>query len=136
MKEIISTDSAPGAVGPYSQAIKTGNLLFVSGQVGLVPGVSLVSKFCSKAFLDANFCSVQTKDFAGEDVEAQTEQVMSNMEAILKAAGCTFDNVVKTTVLLADMSDFQKVNAIYGQGLDLFTNCRNSVFCSQLILHS
>lgn len=67
--------------------------------------------------MHASFCSAQTKDFAGDDVEAQTEQVMSNMEAILKAAGCTFDNVVKATVLLADMSDFQKVNAIYGVSL-------------------
>ena len=67
----------------------------------------------------------QTKDFAGEDVEAQTEQVMSNMEAILKAGGCTFDNVVKTTVLLADMSDFQKVNAIYGMSLAV-NNCSNT----------
>lgn len=57
---------------------------------------------------------LQTKDFAGEDVETQTEQVMQNLEAVLTAAGCTFENVVKTTVLLADMNDFQKVNAVYG----------------------
>lgn len=94
-RQCISTDKAPGAVGPYSQAVKTGNMLFVSGQVGLIPG---------------------TKDFAGgDDVEAQTEQVMQNMGAILKAGGSSFPNVIKTTVLLADMGDFQKVNAIYGK---------------------
>lgn len=70
-------------------------MLFVSGQVGLIPG---------------------TKDFAGgDDVEAQTEQVMLNLGAILSAGGSSFANVVKTTVLLADMKDFQKVNVIYGK---------------------
>ncbi|KAL0051365.1 hypothetical protein WJX82_006297 [Trebouxia sp. C0006] len=94
-KECISTDKAPGAVGPYSQAVKTGNMLFLSGQIGLIPG---------------------TKDFAGgDDVEAQTQQVMQNMGATLTAGGSSFDKVIKTTVLLADMEDFQKVNAVYGK---------------------
>ncbi len=92
-KSVVATDKAPAALGPYSQAVRAGDALYVSGQIGLVPG---------------------TKDFAGDDVESQTEQVMKNMGEILKAAGADFDAVVKTTILLADMDDFAKVNAIYG----------------------
>eukprot|EP00955_Chlamydomonas_euryale_P112142 366113-Chlamydomonas_euryale.AAC.13 len=77
-----------------SQAIKAGNTVYVSGQIGLVPG---------------------TKDFAGTDVESQAEQVMKNMGAVLEAAGASYANVVKTTILLADMGDFAKVNEIYGK---------------------
>lgn len=90
----MSTDKAPGAVGPYSQAIKANGMVYVSGQVGLVPG---------------------TKDFAGDDVESQTTQVMENMGAILTEAGSSFTKVIKTTILLADMDDFAKVNAVYGK---------------------
>jgi len=93
-REVVSTDSAPGAVGPYSQAIKTSNLVFCSGQVALVPG---------------------TKNLSAEDVEGQTEQVMKNLGAVLEAAGSSFSQVVKTTVLLTDMADFGAVNAIYGR---------------------
>lgn len=93
-KEVIITEKAPGAVGPYSQAIKTGNLVFVSGQVGLIPG---------------------TKDLAAETVEGQTEQVMVNLGEVLQAAGSSYSQVVKTTVLLTHMSDFAAVNAIYGR---------------------
>ena len=93
-KEIISTDSAPGAVGPYSQAIKSGNLLFVSGCIPLVPG---------------------TTEFNSEAVEEQTDQALKNMGEILKAGGCTFDDVVKTTVLLADIKDFAAVNGVYSK---------------------
>lgn len=73
-------NSAPAALGPYSQAIRAGSTLYVSGQIGLVPG---------------------TKDFAGDGVEAQAEQVMKNMGAILEAAGASYKHVVKTTILLA-----------------------------------
>lgn len=93
-KQVISTDKAPAALGPYSQAIRAGNTLYVSGQIGIVPG---------------------TKDFASPDVEGQTEQVLKNMGAILEAAGAGYGDVVKTTILLADMADFAKVNAIYGK---------------------
>ncbi|KAK9837111.1 hypothetical protein WJX81_003397 [Elliptochloris bilobata] len=93
-RQVVSTDKAPGAVGPYSQAIKTGNLVFVSGQLGFIPG---------------------TKDFAATDVEGQAEQVMLNLGAILEAAGSSYSQVVKTTVLLASMDDFAKVNAVYGR---------------------
>jgi len=91
-KVVVSTPDAPAALGPYSQAIKAGNMLFVSGQLGLVPG---------------------GKDLP-PGVEAQAEQAMKNMGAILKAAGGDYGNVVKTTILLADMSDFAAVNGVYG----------------------
>ncbi|GFR53201.1 hypothetical protein Agub_g15950 [Astrephomene gubernaculifera] len=92
VKQVISTEHAPAALGPYSQAIKAGNTVYVSGQIGIVPG---------------------TKDFASPNVEGQTEQVLKNLGAILKAAGADYKDVVKTTILLADIADFAKVNAIY-----------------------
>jgi len=91
-RTVISTPHAPAAVGPYSQAIKANGLVFVSGQLGLVPG---------------------TKQFAGSDVPAQTEQVLRNIAAILEAAGTDMAHVVKCTVLLADMADFAEMNAVY-----------------------
>eukprot|EP00873_Tetraselmis_striata_P015973 jgi/Tetstr1/436237/TSEL_025081.t1 len=94
-KEVIAApaDKAPAALGPYSQAIKVDNTLYVSGCIGIIPG---------------------TKDFAGDDVAAQTEQVMKNMGGILEAAGSGYDKVVKCTILLADMDDFATVNGVYG----------------------
>eukprot|EP00193_Tetraselmis_chui_P006897 CAMPEP_0177762796 /NCGR_PEP_ID=MMETSP0491_2-20121128/6533_1 /TAXON_ID=63592 /ORGANISM="Tetraselmis chuii, Strain PLY429" /LENGTH=176 /DNA_ID=CAMNT_0019278869 /DNA_START=70 /DNA_END=600 /DNA_ORIENTATION=- len=94
-KEVIAApaDKAPAALGPYSQAIKVDSTLYVSGCIGIIPG---------------------TKDFAGSDVAAQTEQVMKNMGGILEAAGSGFDKVVKCTILLADMDDFATVNGVYG----------------------
>ncbi|GFH09347.1 uncharacterized protein HaLaN_04465 [Haematococcus lacustris] len=93
-KEVLSTANAPAALGPYSQGIKAGNMLYVSGQVGLVPG---------------------TKEFASPDVEGQTEQALKNIGAILEAGGASYSHVVKTTILLADMADFAKVNAVYAK---------------------
>lgn len=92
-------------------------MLFVSGQVGLIPGVSDTFEHQhGHRSPTADVLLLQTKDFAGgDDVEAQTEQVMLNLGAILSAGGSSFANVVKTTVLLADMKDFQKVNVIYGE---------------------
>jgi len=92
-KKVISTKDAPAAVGPYSQAIQAGGLLFVSGQLGIDPAVGKLV----------------------EGVEAQAERALDNMAAILAAAGMGFGNVVKATVLLASMDDFAKVNAIYGK---------------------
>lgn len=91
---MIHTDRAPAAVGPYSQAIKAGNTIYVSGQVGLVPG---------------------TKALVGDDVESQAEQVLKNMGAVLEAAGASYRSVVKTTILLVDMADFATVNTIYAK---------------------
>ena len=90
--EIMHTDKAPAAVGPYSQAVKTGNLLFCSGQIGLNPA---------------------TGEMVGTTVAEQAKQVMENVKALLENAGATFDNVVKTTCFLADMADFAAFNAVY-----------------------
>ena len=94
MKQAISTTHAPAAIGPYSQAIRTGNLLFLSGQLGIDPA---------------------TGDFVPGAVSEQTEQVFKNIRAVLAEAGLTWENVVKTTVFLADMADFSAMNAVYGQ---------------------
>ena len=90
-KTPIATEKAPAAIGPYSQAISTGNLLFVAGQTPLIPG---------------------TKDIP-EGITAQSIQSLNNVKAILEAAGISTDNVVKSTVFLADMSDFAAFNEVY-----------------------
>jgi 2-iminobutanoate/2-iminopropanoate deaminase len=92
-RQAISTANAPGAIGPYSQAITDGDLVFCSGQVGLEPG--------SGELVDG--------------VEAQTDRAMRNLSAVLDAAGCTLADVVKTTIFLADIGDFAAVNAVYGR---------------------
>jgi len=93
-KSIIHTDEAPAAVGPYSQAVRTGNLLFTAGQVALDPA---------------------TGKLVEGDVTAQAEQVMKNLAAVLAAGGSSFANVVKTTVFLADINDYAAVNGVYGR---------------------
>ncbi len=94
MKEIVSTENAPGAIGPYSQAIKAGGMVFCSGQIPIDP---------------------VTGEFVSADVGEQTVQVLKNLGEVLKAAGTSLDNVVKTTVFLADMNDFAVVNEVYGR---------------------
>lgn len=94
MKEVISTPNAPAAVGTYSQAIKVGDFIFASGQLGLVP---------------------ETGAFAGEDFVSQAEQVMKNVKGILESQGLGFENVVKTSVFLADMGDFAALNEVYAR---------------------
>jgi len=94
MNQIIHTDKAPAAIGPYSQAVKTGDLLFVSGQIPIDPA---------------------TGEFAGSDITTQTRQSLNNVKAILEEAGYTLADVVKATVLLADISDFAAMNAVYAQ---------------------
>jgi 2-iminobutanoate/2-iminopropanoate deaminase len=93
MRQAVSTQSAPAAIGPYSQAIKAGNLLFVSGQIPTDPA---------------------TGSIVPGDVAAQTRRVFQNIGEILKAAGASFDNVVRTTVFLKDMNDFAAMNEVYG----------------------
>lgn len=96
----IATSSAPKAIGPYSQAIKKGDWLFTSGQIALDP---------------------TTGALVSDDVRAQTEQVMANLEAVLKAAGATFEHVLKATIFLKDFNDFATVNEVYGkrfEGMD------------------
>lgn len=94
MKEIIHTDAAPKAIGPYSQAVVHDGIVYCSGQIGLDPA---------------------TMEFAGTTVDVQAEQVMRNLGAVLAAAGSGFDRVLKCTIFLADMGDFATVNAIYGR---------------------
>jgi 2-iminobutanoate/2-iminopropanoate deaminase len=94
MKQVISTNNAPAAIGPYSQAIKAGNFVFLSGQLGINP---------------------ETGAFVSDSVTDQTIQVFKNIQAVLAEAGLTLDNVVKTTVFLADIADFAAVNEIYAK---------------------
>jgi len=94
MNEVISTENAPGAIGPYSQAIKAGGMVFCSGQIPIDPA---------------------TGQFVSDNIAEQTVQVFKNLEAVLKAAGTGLSNVVKTTVFLADMNDFTEMNEVYSQ---------------------
>lgn len=93
-KKIINTENAPAPIGPYNQAVQTGSLLFISGQIALKPG---------------------SGELAMADIIEETHQVMQNLKAILTEAGTSFDNVVKTTIFLSDMALFGQVNEIYGK---------------------
>ncbi len=93
MKKIINTVHAPAPIGPYNQAVMSGNMLFISGQIALIPG---------------------TTDLANTDLVMETNQVMKNLKAILTEAGMEFGDVVKTTIFLSDMALFAAVNDIYG----------------------
>jgi 2-iminobutanoate/2-iminopropanoate deaminase len=94
VKETISTENAPGAIGPYSQAVKAGNFIFCSGQIPLDP---------------------KTGEFVSEEIAEQTRQVLKNLSAVLEAAETSLNNVVKTTVFLADMNDFAQMNEVYAE---------------------
>jgi 2-iminobutanoate/2-iminopropanoate deaminase len=94
MRQPILTNGAPRAIGPYSQAIKTGNLVFCSGQIGLVPEAGKIIE---------------------GGVAAETERAIKNLEAVLKEAGASLRHVVRTTVFLADMKDFDAMNEVYGR---------------------
>ncbi len=93
MREIIKTDHAPAAIGPYSQAVADGGLVFTSGQIPLLPDGSLVEG----------------------DIEAQTRQVLANLAAVLEAAGSSLEQVLKCTVFLKDLDDFAAMNAVYSE---------------------
>lgn len=105
MKNPISTNEAPGAIGPYSQAIDTGAFLFASGQIPINPATGEIP----------------------EGIKAQTAQSLANVKAILKAAGLTTANVVKTTVFLADMGDFGAMNEIYAETFEAPYPARSAV---------
>lgn len=92
MKKIIYTDKAPAPIGPYNQAVLSGNTLYTSGQIALNPA---------------------TMELVTETIEIETKQVMENMKAVLEAAGMTFENVVKTTIFIMNMGDFTKINSVY-----------------------
>lgn len=110
MKEVISTTKAPGAIGPYSQGIKYGNLLFVSGQTAMDPKTSTIA----------------------EGVEAQASQCLENIKAILEEAGSNLDKVLKSTVFIKDMNSFKKVNEIYAQYFTKNQPARSTVEVARL----
>ncbi|MFV8325830.1 RidA family protein [Flavobacterium sp. ZS1P14] len=93
MKKIIFTENAPAPIGPYNQAVLTGNTLYTSGQIAINPA---------------------TGELTIATIEGETQQVMQNMKAVLEAAGMTFENVVKTTIFIMDMNHFGKINTVYG----------------------
>jgi 2-iminobutanoate/2-iminopropanoate deaminase len=93
-RSVIATDQAPKAIGPYSQAIASGNLVFTSGQIPIDP---------------------KTQQMVEGDVRVQTERVMENLAAVLEAAGCSFADVVKASIFVADLGDFAAVNEVYGK---------------------
>ncbi len=111
MKEVVSTENAPGAIGPYSQAVKVGNLVFLSGQIPIDP---------------------ETGEFVSEDVAEQTKQVLHNLSAVLDASGASLDSVVKTTVFLADMNDFAAMNEVYAEGFGENKPARATVQAARL----
>jgi 2-iminobutanoate/2-iminopropanoate deaminase len=110
-KEIIQTDLAPKAVGPYSQAVLLGNMLYCSGQIAIDPSTNEVLK---------------------GNVQAQTHQVMKNIEAVLKKAGLGFGHILKTTIFLTDMNDFATVNEVYASYLQSPYPARSTVAVSGL----
>ena len=107
----IETDAAPAAIGAYSQAVRTGDLLFCSGQIPLDPVTSAV---------------------VPGDVKAQTKRVMENIEAVLKAGGATFDHIAKTTIFLQSMGDFPMVNEVYGSYIKGTAPARSTVEVARL----
>jgi len=111
MKKIISTDEAPGAIGPYSQAVRRGSLLFCSGQIPLDP---------------------KSGEIVSGDIATQTRRVLDNIAAVLRAEGLTFDNVVKTTIFLTDLRDFQTVNEVYSSYFKQEPPARSTVQVSAL----
>lgn len=93
MKKIIFTENAPAPIGPYNQAVLTGNTLYTSGQIAIDP---------------------KTGELVTANIETETKQVMENMKAVLEAAGMTFENVVKTSIFIMNMGDFGTINTVYG----------------------
>ena len=111
MKEIISTDKAPAAIGPYSQGVKAGGFLFLSGQIALDP---------------------KTMAVVEGDAVAQTEQVMKNMKEALGSQGLDFSDVVKTTVFIKDMNEFKRINEVYGRFFEKDAPARSCVEVARL----
>lgn len=97
MKKIINTTQAPAPVGPYNQSIQSGNMLFVSGQIAIDPA---------------------TGNLVDESIEAETHQVMKNIQAILTEAGMTFENILKASVFVSDMGNYSRINAVYAEYFD------------------
>ena len=114
-RDIIATKEAPAAVGPYSQAVRVGGLVYTAGQIPLVPN---------------------TTQLIEGDIEAQTQQVMKNLAAVLTAAGTSLDHVVKTTIFLTNMADFSTVNRVYGSFFGNEPPARSTVQVAALPLNA
>ena len=110
-KVIINTDQAPAAIGPYSQAIRSGDLIFTAGQLGTVPA---------------------TRQLVSPDIETQTRQALDNLRAVLEAAGSCLDHVVKTTVFVVDLGEFARMNAVYATFFPQSPPARSTVQVSAL----
>lgn len=108
MSKVINTTKAPAAIGPYSQAIKTGNMLFISGQIPFVP---------------------ETMQLVSEDIKEQTKQCLENLKGILEEAGMTLNNVVKTSVFIKDMNEFGAINEVYAT---YFTDTKPARACVEV----
>lgn len=112
-KQIVVTDKAPAAVGPYSQGVRVGDFIFTAGQLGIVPG---------------------TKEFAGPDIESQTRQALENLRAVLEAGGSCLKHVVKATVFLQDIGEFARMNAVYAEFFPESPPARSAVQAAALPL--
>ena len=111
MKNIINTSSAPAAIGPYSQAVWAGDLLYTSGQVALIP---------------------ESGEMDNADIESETHRVMKNLKALLTEAGLNFEHVIKATIFIKDMNDFSKINGIYASYLSEPFPARETVEVARL----
>lgn len=111
MKQRINTSNAPAPIGPYSQAIKKGTTLYISGQIAIIP---------------------ETGEMNTSEIGAETEQVMKNLSAILSEAGMSFENVVKTTIFIKNMQQFAQINAVYGKYFGDIPPARETVEVSGL----
>lgn len=109
MRKVLATDKAPGAIGPYSQAIIAGNMVYTSGQLGM-----------------------NTEGVFGETIEEQTKQSLENVKAVVEAAGSSMSKVIKTTVFLADMNDFAAMNGVYSQYFTSEAPARSAVEVARL----
>jgi 2-iminobutanoate/2-iminopropanoate deaminase len=113
IRQIVASDKAPAAVGPYSQAVRTRDLIFTAGQLGIVPG---------------------SKEFAGPDIESQTRQALENLKAVLEAGNSCLKHVIKTTVFLGDMGEFARMNAVYAEFFPEAPPARSAVQAAALPL--
>ena len=111
MKTIIETSQAPAPIGPYSQAVLSGNTLYTSGQIAINP---------------------ETGDLVMSSIEEETHQVMNNVKAVLAEAGMTFDHVIKTSIFISDMDNFGRINEIYGQYFTVDFPARETVEVARL----
>ena len=113
MKKIITTDKAPAPIGPYNQAVLSGNTLYTSGQIAIIPA---------------------TWELVSDSIASETKQVMENLKEVLKAADMTFENIVKTSIFISDMHNFSEINAVYAQYFSENPPARSAVQAAALPL--